>query len=870
MRATRSLFTIYALLGGCGGELSVPDDTTPNPTCDTSKLVFEAGDAQGHADPFGAKAAGQARAGRILAAQVPQPAHGRQRIEDGDFLLVNDKIAVVIEDKDISDGNGRFGGEVLAVDRVGDDGHPLGASKFLETLQLTSAYQIDPTSVTVLADGSDGKAAVVRAVGPLTAIPFIRDTFGPIFPSQYAGLTAAYDYVLEPGAEKLVVRFGLVNDSDLEVDTGAKFEGSWNLFGFFHGSQNNLFVPGTGYGQSKGAAPFVGFENDLVSFAYQGPDGAPLDYGGFQDGGFVIYGAAGITVPPCTAAMFDDHQIVVSEVGGGVDSLGAVVRRANGEPTWRTIEGQVTDASGGGLGGAYVHVLAEDGGYLSRFEVPACNGGAGCGAFALEAPDATITLVVDKQGYGLSDPVSVAPGADAGAIALGSVGFIHVTTVDQATGDPMPARIQILPDAGVDPMPDTYGHQEEANGRLWVEFAVNGEATLPVPPGHHRVVVSHGYEWELVDTGVDVTEDGTVEVQAALAHTVDTTGALSADFHIHSMYSVDSDDPTVFKVRGALADGLELPVSSEHEWIFDFQGILESLGATQWAHGLPSEELSTFTWGHFGVVPINPRPQLVNNGAIDWLDKSAQQIFDEVHALPEKPALIVNHPSDKSAFKAYFTAVDFDRATGTSPDPLWSDSFDAVEVFNDSDLEDNRDKSFADWASLMNTGKTYWIVGSSDSHTLRTNPVGYPRDYLFVGYDDPAMTQPSDVSGAILHGRITVSGGLFMTVEGPNGARPGDTVAKTASAAFTVTVQAPSWIGADTLETFVDGVPVASEPLAPVGAGPGKRFVNQVTVDLPPGSKRSWVMFHAKGAGTLEPVHPGRRPFAVSNPILFQ
>jgi hypothetical protein len=51
--------------------------------------------------------------------------------------------------------------------------------------------------------------------------------------------------------------------------------------------------------------------------------------------------------------------------------------------------------------------------------------------------------------------------------------------------------------------------------------------------------------------------------------------------------------------------------------------------------------------------------------------------------------------------------------------------------------------------------------------------------------------------------------------------------------------------------------------------GPGKRFVNSVTVPLPSG-KRSWVVFHAKGDKDLAPVHPGRTPFAVSNPILFE
>ena len=36
------------------------------------------------------------------------------------------KLAVTIEDKGLSDGYARFGGEILAVDRVGDDGKPMG------------------------------------------------------------------------------------------------------------------------------------------------------------------------------------------------------------------------------------------------------------------------------------------------------------------------------------------------------------------------------------------------------------------------------------------------------------------------------------------------------------------------------------------------------------------------------------------------------------------------------------------------------------------------------------------------------------------------------------------------------------------------
>ncbi|HTJ84769.1 MAG TPA: hypothetical protein VL400_23780, partial [Polyangiaceae bacterium] len=179
------VFVTASFLSACGDDTSPTTGGTTTSTggaCDASALVFETGSATGHADPFGAKAAGQARAGAIKAADVPQPKHGRQKIEDGDFVLANDQIAVFIEDKDVSDGYGRFGGEIIAVDRVGADGKPLGESMHLETLQLTSLYMVNPTSVTVLKDGSDGGEAVVRATGTLEPLPFLEETFGGAFP----------------------------------------------------------------------------------------------------------------------------------------------------------------------------------------------------------------------------------------------------------------------------------------------------------------------------------------------------------------------------------------------------------------------------------------------------------------------------------------------------------------------------------------------------------------------------------------------------------------------------------------------------------------------------------------------------------------
>jgi hypothetical protein len=142
---------------------------------------------------------------------------------------------------------------------------------------------------------------------------------------------------------------------------------------------------------------------------------------------------------------------------------------------------------------------------------------------------------------------------------------------------------------------------------------------------------------------------------------------------------------------------------------------------------------------------------------------------------------------------------------------------------------------------------------------------------MWFGHDDTTALTPAAVRDALASGAANISGGLTMTVLGPNGERPGQTVsAPPEGATFTVTVQAPSWIAADTLETIVNGETVSVEPLLPLGAGPSKRFVNQVQIKVDPERPRTWVVFHAKGESDLAPLHPGRRPFAASNPMFLQ
>ena len=855
------------MIGAAGSAFSCASDPTDSgdagaPTCPGNLSAFRFPDGtDGAADPFGAKAAGQARAGKLTsAAQIIQPDNARNRVRVGDFALANDKIALYIEAEGESDGYNTFGGDVLATELVGADGKPTGVSQFNETLIMLSRQTVKPDRVSVLADGTDGKAAIVRVSGVLANVPFL-DTFAPILPDEY-GFPAAIDYVLEPGASHVTMRMNLVNTGLDAVDFTSK-----QFLGFFQLNRSQIFTESEGFGDPKGSSSFVGFDSVKSAFGYRALGSnvsAAIGVSGFE-----LFSLNNLALDSCATKTVDYAQMMVG--GPGVDGLLEVKRQLLAEAPWREVKGTLTEVSGAGLAGAFVHVTDANGKYLTRALTDET------GAFTLHVPSADVALTPTLKGWAYQTATPLPASATTAALTLPKRATIDVTVKETTSLTPLPARVQIIPTTPVVPAPPSFGTLDEEptptadERRLWSDFALDGTISLPVPPGGHRVIVTRGYEYELYDAPVTATEGMATKVDVTLAHSVDSPGVMCADFHIHSHYSADSSDEPELKVKGAIADGLEIPVSSEHEWIIDFQPIIQKLGLTKWAFGFASEELTTFSWGHFGVIPITPRPDAVNNGAAPWIGKKPAGFFADIHALPEKPVLVVNHPSS-AGFQGYFSAAGFNRATATGDPDLWSEDFTALEVFSGADFETSRKGSVADWFALLNAGKSYYTTGSSDSHRERSGPVGYPRTCLKFGHDDPTLLSAETVRDVLRAGAATISGGLTMTVEGPGGVGPGGTGSR---GMYTVNVACPSWLTAQTLEIIVDGVTVETRPLTQATAGaPGKRYQAVVDVEPTQSNARHWVVFHAKGVGTgpngdLAPLHPGNKPFAVSNPIFF-
>lgn len=890
-----AFFIALGFLIACGDDPAPPKGEE----C-IGELPFETG-SDGVSDPLSVPS-GQARAGRARPGDLPPHESGLLTWKAGDFILANEKIALVIEDAGESDLYDPWGGRPVGMGRV-EDGRLVSPADFGEMFILAGRYTVMTESVTVLADGTDGGPAIVRAEGPMRPLPFFDSITRYVFGTRFDQTRAAIDYVLEPGAEHVDIFLRIRNRGEGALRTGQQ------MLGYMYLYRMRMWTPsGNGFDTAEGKYDWAGFIGDEgVSYALVTP-GRTLTSGVFASG----FGSSFGEFPPvpgrCEGELDFHHARLVISDGEGLDAVVRTVARVRGE-TLRAVSGRVVGTDGKPVAGAVVH--ADRAG--EAFHLTQARTGAD-GRFELHVPeDDAVDLWVVRRGDRLSGPFTFdADEPDVGDLVASSGGFVVVQPAAELGGGEIPVRVQLYPVGGsAEVMPGRFGARLPENGRIDAAFLMPGELGIfRVPTGKVRVLVSRGFEYDVVEEVIDVAEDNCdpeedlaacPTVSPVLERVVETPGVMCGDFHIHTIRSNDSADDAEEKLRSAVADGLEIPGRSEHEYVEDWDDILFSLGLERFAYGLTSLELTTFeSYGHFGVLPIDADPDAVNGGYIPWQrwptpanpdvpvePLTPTELFDGAFARPEDPILIINHPRGS---KNYFEVAGLDPMTGLASNPaMWDERFDAIEVFN-SKAFSRTSRDVEDWFALLNRGLRVPATGASDSHGIRTSPVGYTRTCLELGMDEPPADPASRraladaVRDAIRDGRSTVSGGHYLEVGiedpntpgvfvGPGGVIRGpfpdctDGVGKCAT--IQLRLQVASWIDVDRLEVFVDGESVFSTPIGGVipDAGPADRFID--TFEIPVTESSRFVVVATEADEPLR-IYSGRRPFVVSNPIYLE
>ena len=854
----RRLLLALLLLAACPDDL--PDD--PDPPC----VVI--GDA------------------RILAGWDASHVGPLSNPQAGDAYLANDLVQVVIQGPGRDLAVNPWGGNIIDADRARADGTLRDVfGEVAPFINLAGTGSAD--SVSVVSDGSCGVPAQVRVEGRYVLSDYVNLGTGVdiVLPGALDGvdvdaphpLQIVTTYTAEPGDSWVRVVVTATNEGAepvpfllawlAEAGLSRAFlpaEEGWDLAAF--GAAEYLVFAGddVAYGllplpdepvSSRGYVSFVG--------AYAlAQDRTALDIFGYPDSADVV-APGGSRSAELAFVIGTDHADVVRIITGLL-----------GRPC-TAVSGELSEEGGPPIEGAFVGAIAgtegDEGRDLARATTDAD------GAWSLCLPPGPARLIAGQEGRpysgGQSTPARVDVVVDDEAIdlpiTLPPTGRLEATIVD-AEGAPLPCRLTVY---GVDPSPHTFrldgdGFDPRPPGVAALLDSPDGRFSLRLEPGEYEAVFTRGPEYSLHSAPVTVSAD-TAPLAGALHRVVDTSGFLSGDFHVHAQASPDSQIRDRDRVLNMAAEGVEILVSTDHAHVTDYAPVVADLGLQAWLATVPGQEITTFDYGHFNGFPLDPVPTQHNRGALDWPGLSPDEIGA---ALTDEGRIFqVNHPRAVPAPGEgnYFNNVDlqFD-ATGPfvgadARDPLavrlaadarmLTSSFVAMELMTWLDVQ-----GLADWFNFQNAGMPFTATGNSDTHTLRVESSGWPRNYVHLGTDDPADLSPEDLVLALQRGRNTVSFGPFVRLQADN-ADVGDTLIASGEVTVTVNVQAPTWIPFDRVE-LIDGstnTVLAGGPAVPqvVAVGGSERLEFAIEHRLTPGADL-WLTVLVSGSEGLFPGVP--------------
>lgn len=425
----------------------------------------------------------------------------------------------------------------------------------------------------------------------------------------------------------------------------------------------------------------------------------------------------------------------------------------------------------------------------------------------------------------------------------------------------IPAMLVLEKKDGMEKPSAMFGEEREGYGNYYrVYFTKDGKGKLPAAPGTYKISFSRGFEYE-----IDVKDDFVVEsgkeksVSAVLVHSVDTKNYISADFHLHSMPSPDSNDLFEDKIIGYAGQGLEIPVATDHDVITDYTPIIQKLGLQKWMRSMIGLELTTMKLGHFNGYPLKYETDKRNNGAIDWYGMKGSEVMNALRLQGDGEDVVqINHP--RSGGMGYLSAVGYDPKTGKAILPDQFDlNFDALEIFNGKGIGELA-VTAPDWYSFLNQGIRMSALGNSDSHHIYNIEAGYPRNYCFVGKDDPQKVTDAEIVKSVKNQQVIVSGGAFVEAW-INGKGLGELVG-TNNVKLKVKVQAPSWMDVNKLVVLANGKEVQTVDIPE--SKTVVRYDGEFSFSV---AKDTWYVVIVTGDKDLAPVYPGAKSYSFTNPI---
>ncbi len=808
---------------------------------------------------------------------------------DGDWVIGNEHVRFAVQGPDRHIGVCPWGGNLIDGSAKRADGTWSDDEMGEQCLLYNLGRTMRGTDIEVLADGSKG-VAVLAVTGKDELLDFINlpsmianfpgfgDADLPLDPDAKVPLTITRYFILGANEKALRVVTGLRNDGDKDViiGTGELIDSGGEVEFFNPASSNKGFGSG-GFGAQQ--LDFIAFHSPRGGHLYAPP---PIKFGPGA-GYLAVGGAAGIltggnnllTLLLGGKAVFEKSQAalkikskstvvkthLVSVSTGILDSMTAPIWKARGKKLV-TLSGKAVDASGKPVVGARISALRK-----GATQTQTVSGKDG--SFSMTIFDATSWSVLAwHAGYGLSKSIKLAAAkfgkdggngkVDAGPVTFGNSGMLNVK-VTGSDGKASPAKLTVYCAKECPEIPQTVrdaGGDKPGSGVLLARFiGVEGKLDQPLPVGDYRIVVTRGPTrsiWPDATSGgkaVTIAAGKSVAIDAVVRDAIDTSGWLSGDFHVHSVNSPDAAVENRRRVRTFLAEGVDVLVPTDHDYVTDMKPHIAAEKADKLLATLPGVELTTFDYGHFNAFPLKVDSKDLNGAAVDWAggDGPGMDPPAIVEALKKKgaygvPVVQINHPN------SYLGTLQVDilggislrpregfRVTDKATDPktgdtgMYTDKFTAIEILTGHRGGGFGGDSFGTrinwWFTLLSRGVKWTGTATSDTHRTLSSQSGGSRTYVFVGKgkDTPATFDAKEFGAQVNAGRAVGSDGPFVVMKATSGkdsaaigetlAHNGATVDLGGTVTVTVSVQAPAWMDLSRVELFVN----ATKTYAPVG-----------------------------------------------------
>ncbi len=395
----------------------------------------------------------------------------------------------------------------------------------------------------------------------------------------------------------------------------------------------------------------------------------------------------------------------------------------------------------------------------------------------LNLPEGLLRASGNRLVIATAKPLQLADDIRVDRIAGQPAGWLSQARLRVRVARRMPVRIT-LADAERTLLAHGARSQQGTAARTGVVYAINGEADIPVPAGSYTVWASRGFEYSAARKDVAVKPGETREVRLAIRREVQIPpGWTGGDTHLHTLERSGHGDATVAeRIVSIAGEGLDWAVCTEHNLASTYD---VSPGTFRAIQGV---EVTTAK-GHFNVFPW-PVGKAVPDVRGNW-----------PASLTPDMAVIWNHPRDThSGYQPFDPAHYIDVAGEGHPFPG-----NAIEVVNSGAMYSHPLQLAEDWMRLLNRGRAFAAIGSSDSHTVTTFAAGQARTYV----------KGDDVAAAIQQGHTAVSYGLVAFLE-QHGSK------------LVATVQGPSWSRAERLRVYANGELIEERPLGKAGRWQGE------------------------------------------------